>query len=75
MTSPTELAAIKQRFEAGLAYAQRYFMGQADVQKAALHLTARLTELSIPYAICGGLAVTAHGHLRVTVDVDPLSML
>lgn len=47
-------------------------MGEADVQKAARRLAARLSELRIPYAICGGLAVTAHGHVRVTQDVDVL---
>lgn len=45
-------------------------MGTADVQLAANRLAARLEELHIPYAICGGLAVSAHGHRRTTVDVD-----
>src|SRR5262249_4838129 len=48
------------------------FMGQAEVQKAARKLEARLQELGIPYAIAGGLAVVAHGHLRVTTDIDVL---
>jgi hypothetical protein len=66
MTSPD------QRYQDGLAYAERFFMGQAEVQKAARKLEARLQELGIPYAIAGGLAVVAHGHLRVTTDVDVL---
>jgi hypothetical protein len=70
--TPLEAARLRQRYESGLALAQRYFMGQSEVQKAAERIAARLTELSIPYAICGGLAVTAHGHVRVTVDVDVL---
>lgn len=47
-------------------------MGTADVQLAADRLAARLEELGIPYAICGGLAVFAHGHERMTRDVDVL---
>lgn len=72
MTTPAEAARMRERYESGLAMAQRYFMGQADVQKAADRIAARLSELAIPYAICGGLAVTAHGHVRVTMDVDVL---
>lgn len=47
-------------------------MGEADVQKAAGNITRRLREMGIPHAIAGGLAVTAHGHVRVTEDVDLL---
>ncbi|MFQ5504678.1 MAG: hypothetical protein ACE5F1_07780 [Planctomycetota bacterium] len=65
-------STIGERYEAALAYAQQFFMGSADVQRAATRLTARLRELGIPYAICGGLAVAAHGHVRVTQDVDIL---
>ncbi len=47
-------------------------MGTADVQLAADRLARQLEALAIPYAICGGLAVTAHGHRRTTMDVDVL---
>jgi len=47
-------------------------MGTADVQLAADRLCRKLDELGIPYAICGGLAVNAHGHVRVTNDIDVL---
>lgn len=47
-------------------------MGQSDVQGAALAICQRLAELGIPYALCGGLAVGRHGHLRFTEDVDLL---
>ena len=47
-------------------------MGDADVQRAAKRLAAALGEMNIPYAICGALAVTAHGHARLTQDVDVL---
>lgn len=60
------------RAKTALEQAGRYFMGTADVQLAADKLAAKLKELGIPYAICGGLAVAAHGHNRVTTDVDVL---
>ncbi len=63
---------IRNNYEAGLALARRYFMGDADVQRAAKRIAAVLGEMGIPYVICGGLAVTAHGHVRVTEDVDLL---
>ena len=47
-------------------------MGDADVQRAAKRLAAALTEMGVPYVVCGALAVTAHGHVRVTQDVDVL---
>lgn len=47
-------------------------MGDADVQHAANRLGATLDEMGIAYALCGALAVTAHGHVRTTLDVDVL---
>ncbi len=47
-------------------------MGDADVQRAAKRIAASLADMGIPYVICGGLAVTAHGHARVTQDVNVL---
>ncbi len=65
----TQIAA---NLDAALRTATRFFMGQADVQQAAQRIAAALADEGIPYAIAGGLAVAAHGHLRVTVDVDVL---
>jgi len=61
-----------QRAREALEQAGRYFMGTADVQLALRRITAKLEELGIAYAICGGLAVSAHGHRRTTSDVDVL---
>lgn len=47
-------------------------MGTADVQIAANRLAAKLDELGIPYAICGGIALAAYRHVRATTDVDVL---
>jgi len=63
---------LEQRYRAALEQATKFFMGDADVQKAASRLAARLNELRIPQAICDGLAVAAHGHVGVTQDVDVL---
>lgn len=47
-------------------------MGTSDVHVAMARLVQKLEELQIPYAICGGMAVNAHGHQRATTDVDVL---
>jgi len=57
---------------AGLEYADKFFMGTADVQHAMRKLVAALEELAIPYAIVGGMALNEYGYRRVTVDVDVL---
>lgn len=35
-------------------------------------ITEKLNELGIEYAICGGMAMAIHGHLRSTIDIDIL---
>jgi hypothetical protein len=50
----------------------RFFMGTSDVHQALARVTNKLEELGIPYAICGGMAVNAHGYQRTTTDVDLL---
>lgn len=47
-------------------------MGTSDVHVALERVTRRLEEIGVPYAICGGLAVNAHGYERTTTDVDLL---
>ncbi|MFO1029636.1 MAG: hypothetical protein U1F60_01025 [Planctomycetota bacterium] len=64
-TSDPEFAA---RFE----QLGRFFMGTSDVHQALARVTKKLEELAIPYAICGGMAVNAHGLQRATTDVDLL---
>jgi hypothetical protein len=57
---------------AGAEYAEKFFMGTADVQQAMHKLVVALDELGIPYAIVGGMALNEYGYRRVTVDVDVL---
>jgi len=47
-------------------------MGTSDVHVALARVTKRLEELGIPYAVCGGMALNAHGYQRATTDVDVL---
>lgn len=35
-------------------------------------LAAKLDEYGIEYALCGGMAMGVHGHLRTTIDIDML---
>ena len=35
-------------------------------------IARRLDDLSIPYAVAGGMSLDAHGFRRLTVDVDIL---
>jgi hypothetical protein len=58
------------RFEQGVAYCERFFMGHAEAQRALFRLTAILETDGLPYAIIGGLALNEYGHRRATVDVD-----
>lgn len=60
------------RFWAGVANASRFFMGDADVQRAVSKLIQTLDAASIPYAIAGALALNEYGYQRVTTDVDVL---
>lgn len=44
----------------------------ATVLLDAIDTSSRLTELGVPHALIGGLAVGLHGHPRATKDVDYL---
>lgn len=47
-------------------------MRDDPVHQTLTEITRRLTELGIPHAVVGGMALVAHGYLRTTVDVDLL---
>jgi hypothetical protein len=59
-------------FWSGVENARRFFMGEADVQRALERLARVLDEKQIPYAIIGAMALNEWGYRRVTVDVDVL---
>jgi len=58
------------RLEANVDYCWRFFVGQAEAQKAAQKLVAILEAEGLPYAIIGALALNEYGHKRVSVGVD-----
>ena len=58
------------RFLQGADYCGRFFMGEAEAQRALFRLTAILEADDLPYAIIGAFALNEYGHRRVTVDVD-----
>lgn len=62
----------EEAFWAGVENARRFFMGEADVQRALERLARILDEKGIPYAIIGALALNEWGYRRVTVGVDVL---
>jgi hypothetical protein len=70
---PTRLdQADEERFWLGVRAAERFFMGEAEVQKALDKLVDLLNRDGIPYAVIGAMALNEFGYRRVTVDVDVL---
>jgi hypothetical protein len=73
MSSASHLSdAAEARFWHGVQTAGRFFMGEADVQKALEQLARVLDAHGIPYAIVGAMALNQFGYQRTTVDVDVL---
>jgi hypothetical protein len=64
--------AGEELFWFGVRAAERFFMGEAEVQKALDKLVDLLNRESIPYAVIGAMALNEFGYRRVTVDVDLL---
>ena len=64
--------ANEARFWSGVGYSARFFMGDADVQRALAKLAGVLDAAGIPYAIAGAMALNEYGYRRVTTDVDVL---
>ena len=59
-------------FREVLNLAEDFFMEQGVVYESMRRLAKRLEAEGIAYAVIGGMAVTAHGHPRLTLDVDIL---
>ena len=59
-------------FWAGAEEASRFFMGEANVQRALERLAGVLDREGIPYAVIGAMALNEWGYRRVTVDIDVL---
>ena len=69
-TTMVELLPVEREeaFWSGVENARRFFMGEADVQRALERLARVLDEKQIPYAIIGAMALNEWGYRRVTVD-------
>ena len=65
-------ARLQDNYLALLEEASKYYMTRGDVFTTLQNLTRRLGEVNIPYALVGGLALAAHGFVRMTQDVDIL---
>lgn len=55
-----------------LREASMHFEEKSAVHETMRRITRRLTELGIPYAVVGGMALFLHGFRRFTEDVDIL---
>jgi hypothetical protein len=62
----------EERFFAGAEEATRFFIGEADVQRALEKIARLLEEDGIPYALLDGMAFSAYGCRRVTADLQIL---
>jgi hypothetical protein len=63
---------LEREFWSGIEHASRFFMGEANVQRALRDLVGTLESLGIPYAVVGALALGEFGYRRATVGVDVL---
>src|SRR6266478_1248655 len=50
--------------------AQRYFMGEGQLNNALARLVADLQEHDIDYLVIGAIALMAYGYPRFTEDID-----
>ena len=70
------MIAYEQRLNQDAWWALRegsmHFEQASAVHKTLVKIARRLDELSIPYAIAGGMALFFHGYRRFTEDVDIL---
>lgn len=64
--------ALDQDRRWALGEGSRHFEGKSAVQDTLFKVARRLNELSIPYAVAGGMALFRHGFRRFTEDVDIL---
>ena len=58
--------------EWALSEGSRHFEESSAVHQALRSITSRLSQLDIPYAVVGGMALFRHGFRRFTEDVDLL---
>ena len=62
----------RKDYSALLKEASQFYMSRGNVYDTLRRLTRRLDTEKIPYALIGGMALAAHGFVRMTQDVDLL---
>lgn len=62
----------RQPFDWSLRETDSFFVGKGPVHRTLERLIDRLREEGIPHAVAGGMAMAAHGFVRMTEDVDLL---
>jgi hypothetical protein len=65
-------AQLQQNVGWALEEGSLFFEQKGAVHDTLRHITQRLHELRLPYAVSGGLALAAHGYRRFTEHVDIL---
>jgi hypothetical protein len=63
---------LDERLDWALREASMHFEERSAVYRTLREIAKRLSDLKIPYAIAGGMALFAHGFRRFTEDVDVL---
>ena len=73
---PIKMPNYEKRLDANRTWALReggmFFQNESEVQKSLRRITGRLHDLSIDYAVVGGMALFLHGYRRFTEGVDLL---
>jgi hypothetical protein len=68
--------AYEQRLSANAGWAlsegSKFFEDRSAVQETLRKIVKRLTDLQVPFAVAGGMALFHHGYRRFTEDVDIL---
>lgn len=65
-------SSLDQDEEWAMSEGSRFFSERGAVHETLKRISQRLTEVGVPYAIVGGMALFRHGHRRFTEDVDIL---
>jgi hypothetical protein len=60
---------LRENYTELLREASQFYMSQGDVYTTLRNLTHRLDQEKMPYALVGGMAMAAHGFVRMTQDV------
>jgi hypothetical protein len=72
LTSSSTAGRKSKAFGDILILAGDFFMKKGIVFETMRRLAERLESEGIPYAVIGGMALAAHGYVRMTLDVDIL---